>query len=304
MNQGFYRLNTDLISWQTALTMRLAGTGFNAQINMGSASQQIDGVKSVWYRRPVMPKAPPSIKEEYASFVEEEWRACLWSLYTTLDAFWVNPPLIGHRLLEHNKLLQLRTAASVGFATPNTIITNEATELSTFCECQGGTIVVKTIKGHFFRRDDREESFVIYTNPVSTDLLNLYKDDIRLAPVMAQEYVPKKLELRVTIVGKQIFACAIHSQESERTKHDWRRYDFEKVKHEPYQLPPELEKKLLQLMDVWGLSFGAIDMILTPDDRYVFLEINPNGQWGWIEQLTGMPISLAIAELLVNPPKP
>ena len=51
-----------------------------------------------------------------------------------------------------------------------------------------------------------------------------------------------------------------------------------------------------------GVSFGAVDMIVTPNDRYVFLEINPSGQFGWIEKLTGLPISRTIAEVLANPP--
>lgn len=118
---------------------------------------------------------------------------------------------------------------------------------------------------------------------------------------MLQEYVEKALEFRVTIIGGRIFTCAIHSQDSERTRHDWRRYDFEKVKHEVYQLPVEVEQKLLALMKEWGLVYGAMDMILTPSGEYVFLEVNPTGQWGWIEYLTGMPISRTIAELLMNP---
>ena len=83
--------------------------------------------------------------------------------------------------------------------------------------------------------------------------------------------------------------------------YDWRRYDFGHVKHEPCELPPEIVKKLLQAMRIWDLQFGAIDMILTPKGDYVFLEVNPSGKWGWIEAITGMPISKAIADLLVDP---
>ena len=125
--------------------------------------------------------------------------------------------------------------------------------------------------------------------------------NITATPLMAQEYIEKKLELRVTIVGQKVFACAIYSQDSERTKEDWRRYDFDNVRHEQYQLPKEVEAHLMEFMAVCNLTFGAIDMILTPSGRYVFLEINPSGQFGWIEDLTNMPISKAIAETLSNP---
>ncbi|MBU4480422.1 MvdD family ATP-grasp ribosomal peptide maturase, partial [Patescibacteria group bacterium] len=128
------------------------------------------------------------------------------------------------------------------------------------------------------------------------------KADFLLSPVMVQSYIPKKIELRVTIVGENIFTCAIHSQNSEKTKYDWRRYDFENVKHEEYQLPVNVRGKILAFMKKCRLNFGAIDMILTPDNEYVFLEVNPSGQFGWIEKLTGMPIAKSIAELLANPP--
>ncbi len=119
---------------------------------------------------------------------------------------------------------------------------------------------------------------------------------------MVQEYVPKDVELRVTIVGRKVFACAIHSQDSELTKHDWRKYDFGNVRHELCTLPGEVEQNLIALLRFWNLSYGAIDLVRTPDGRYVFLEINPNGQWGWIEELTGAPIAETIAETLANPP--
>lgn len=106
----------------------------------------------------------------------------------------------------------------------------------------------------------------------------------------------------MTVVGDRVFTCAIHSQDSEKTMHDWRRYDFDNVRHEAYQLPAEVEAKILGFMSATGLIFGAIDMVLTPQGDYVFLEVNPQGQWGWIEEFTGLPIARAIAELLANPP--
>jgi len=141
---------------------------------------------------------------------------------------------------------------------------------------------------------------MLYTNIVSEEELKMYLEDISLSPIMAQEYIHKKIELRITIIGEKIFTCAIHSQDSCCTKIDWRHYDFKNVRHERYQLPERIEKQLLKLMKILDLNFGAIDMILTPNGEYVFLEVNPSGQWGWIENLTGMPISKSIAELLVS----
>lgn len=259
-------------------------------------------IKSVWYRRPEYPLAENIQDPICKKFVEDEFRSSLWSLYTSLDmAFWMNDPLWSSHLLEHNKLYQLKIAATVGLQVPRTLISNNAEELILFSRQCGGTIAVKTVRSRIFQVDS-ETCFGIYTNRVSTDILICSRENIQSAPLMAQEYIPKEIELRITIVGNSVFACAIHSQQSEKTKDDWRHYDFERVKHESYQLPVEIEQKLLVFMKKCHLSFGAVDMILTPEGKYVFLEVNPSGQFGWIEKLTGMPISRAIAETLATPP--
>ena len=127
-----------------------------------------------------------------------------------------------------------------------------------------------------------------------------YTDSVRYVPVLFQAYVPKRVELRVTVVGQQVFAAEIHSQASHRTRHDWRRYDFFKTIYLPHELPREVERRCLQLVERLGLCYGAIDMILTPDNHYVFLEINPNGQYLWIENETGLAISDALCDLLIS----
>lgn len=105
-------------------------------------------------------------------------------------------------------------------------------------------------------------------------------DHIVSCPVVFQEYIEKQVELRITIVGDRIFAAEIHSQE--------------------FHLPDEISEKLLRLMQELGLVFGCLDLILTPEGEYVFLEINPAGQWGWIEHFTKMPITEALTDMLIR----
>ena len=125
---------------------------------------------------------------------------------------------------------------------------------------------------------------------------------IRYAPVIFQEEVPKKLELRVTVVAAKVFPAAIRSQESRFLRHDWRHYhDFGESKYySVHTLPEKIEGLCVRLVETLGLCFGAIDLIVTPANEYVFLEINPNGQWLWIEEFTGLPIGDAVAELLIR----
>ncbi|MEK7193684.1 MAG: MvdC/MvdD family ATP grasp protein [Patescibacteria group bacterium] len=303
MDQKYLKFNTETFPRDSQVNLELSDKNLDGMLRIAdNPIISLMEIKSCWYRGTRSPENLSVLPEGYFKLVKEESTAALWSLYTTLETFWMNKPVVANRLLEHNKFFQLKCASRHGLLVPRTIITNDPKNLLEFCRACGGSIAVKMLKGHLFVDSASGEIYTLYTNRVSEDELRTHFESIRIAPVFAQEYIPKKLELRITIVGNNVFTCAIHSQDSTRTQDDWRRYDFGNVRHEQFDLPNEVRDALLKLMKSWDLSFGAIDMILTPEGQYVFLEINPSGQWGWIEELTGMPISRAIAELLSNPP--
>ena len=263
-----------------------------------------DDVKSVWYRRPRTPDVSVELPAVYEGFVRNEsqqFLKFLWSTFSREGIFWLNHPSV-LREIEANKLHQASLAARVGLRVPETLVTNDPSAAREFFGRWNGEVVVKTFGGTGIE-NSAGKPVVVYTSKVPWDFLEMHSSEIRYSPVMFQNYVPKELELRITAVGEQLFTCAIYSQDSSRTKDDWRRYDFGNVRHELYKLPADIKEKLCAFMRASNLAFGAIDMILTPEGEYVFLEVNPSGQWGWIEHLTGMPISRAIAELLANPPR-
>lgn len=303
MGQHYFRLDTDkLLDNSAKLTLALNERQLTGQITlMDRYNLNFESIKSIWFRRP----KPISIKKfkndiRTSQFIEKEFSATLYSLYTNLeDVFWMNHPLYSRNIIEHNKLLQLKLASLSGFLIPHTIITNNQPELLDFCIKNGGTIAIKPLHTSIFREIDNSTT-AIYTNKVTLDFINNKSNSISLAPLIAQEYIEKEFELRLTVVGKRILSCAIYSQDSERTSIDWRRYDFNNVKHEKYELPAGVSLKIHNFMNRCGLAFGAIDMIVTPDGKYVFLEVNQSGQFGWIEELTKLPISESIAEALVT----
>jgi len=305
LQQAYFRLDADaVLRNRTMLSMNLHGADFTGSIRLQNGDAiSMTHIKSVWFRRP----RTLFVDELYAdgeesAFAESEMSGALWSLYCNLDgAFWMNHPLPSRHLLEHNKLLQMKLAAKCGLRVPDTIVSNNSAEIISFCEQHGGVIAVKVLRKAVPNNTDLSRKW-IYTNIVTLDYLKRHADNISSTALMAQEYIAKKVELRVTIIGTNVLACAIHSQDSERTKVDWRRYDFERVKHDVYELPTAVAAKLLAFMDQCNLAFGAVDMIITPDGDFIFLEINPSGQYGWIERLTGLPISRTIAEVLANPP--
>lgn len=298
-----FRLNTDRLLKDSTFSFCLKEGNVNWYFCVDGKTISAADIKAIWYRRPSIPKVSADISYFYKDFVENEAQKFLRFLWTTVnnkEIFWMNNPS-AMRELERNKLRQIQNAFSVGLQTPESFITNSLDTAKEFFDRWRGEIVLKTFGG-VPMIDSNNYLLAAYTSRVSREHLESFGSDIKYAPVFLQNYIPKDFELRITIVGNKIFSCAIYSQNSLRTKDDWRRYDFKNVKHKQYQLPVDIEEKLLKLMNLLGLNFGAIDMIVTPIGEYVFLEINPSGQWGWIERLTDMPISKAIAETLANPP--
>jgi glutathione synthase/RimK-type ligase-like ATP-grasp enzyme len=125
-----------------------------------------------------------------------------------------------------------------------------------------------------------------------------YLEATRLAPVIFQEYVPADVDLRVTVIGDEVFPAAIHSQETEYP------FDFrmtmDAARMEADELPADVVDMLHAFMDRLGLVYGAVDMRRTPDGRHVFLEVNPAGQFLFVEERTGQPIAAALARALAG----
>ena len=255
----------------------------------------LGSVSSIWYRRPAHPIIAPSIVDVDArKYAEgESWDALL-GLWEGINGLLVSKPS-SIRSASH-KWEQIRRAQKLGFKVPKTLITNNPKEARQFCGSVGATAVKAVLRSVIAHKDRHEAA---YTTPIDFDDPRI--EDVDLAPCIFQEYVPKQLELRITVVSDSVFACAIHSQRSDKTKHAWRNYDLKNTPHESWVLPKDVERKCKEMVRSYGLNFSAIDMILTPDGEYVFLELNPNGQWAWIDELTDLPIAEALIRLLFSP---
>jgi MvdD pre-ATP grasp domain/RimK-like ATP-grasp domain len=257
-------------------------------------------VRAIWHRRPGVPEPDARITDAKArEWVCQESQSLLEGIWNTLDCLHV-PGLHHDRYAAENKLKQLVQASQLGFSIPRTLVTNRPSRLLDGFSTFEGRAITKVLSNPVVpRAGDDVEEWSAFTRPIHRRDL-AYRAAIRYAPVIVQEYAPKLLEVRVTVVGSQVFAAAIHSQNNSRTQHDWRHYDFARTPHEAYALPERVSQLCIELVQSLNLNFGAIDLVLTPDGEYVFLEINPSGQWLWIQELTDLPISDAIAELLVT----
>lgn len=247
--------------------------------------------RSVWFRRTKLPEIK-GLKREEQLYILNETESLFENIFSSLKANWLSSPSAVYKA--ENKLLQLKTAIKIGFNIPQTLITNSKQELKQFYSDCNRDIILKPISQT--RIQYNEGSAFIFTNPVTENYItNIESYD--LTPCIYQKNISKEYELRVTVVGDLVFSAAVYSQSDEETKNDWRK---KKLKFEPIEIPNEIQQKCIKLLQELNLKFGAIDLIKTPNEEYVFLEINPNGQWAWIETQTGQKISDAIINQLIK----
>ena len=291
MGEPFFRLDTDRFPFEIKATYS-PETGFTYQD--GEQLVKSDDVAAVWYRRNVAPSLPDTIDQYDREFCTREQKAFIEGTLATLnDVRWLSHPS-ATAYAEH-KLGQLTLARKIGFSTPATSTTNDPVSVKRLSG--NGSLIAKSVKSGYVNSPDGFQA--IFTTRLSqNDLQDL--DGLDLAPATFQELIPKKSDIRVTIVGANLFAAEILSQEKESSSIDWRATDDPDLKHEPHVLPNEIAAKCHEMVHALGLSFGAIDLVRTPEDNYVFLEINPNGEWLWLEYQLEFPIAQSIADWLTQ----
>jgi glutathione synthase/RimK-type ligase-like ATP-grasp enzyme len=197
-------------------------------------------------------------------------------------------------------MVQYRTALDCGFIIPDTVYANSKKSVETFAE-KHDTLCLKSIEGTDVWDDEHGVDYVFYTQILQSKDVHSIPEEAFIQTVnFVQEYVPKAYELRVTVVGNDLFAAKILSQElpDDKGKIDWRQGYESGLSFIKCELPTEIKDKCINVVHALGLNFGCIDLIVRPDGNYVFLECNPNGQWLWIELMTGMKISESIARFL------
>jgi hypothetical protein len=249
-------------------------------------------LKAIWLRRPgrIAPSAAGEfVTAEVTDFVDDVW---------DLDSLPMLPAAAPVVRRAQKKMRQLDLAVRLGFEIPPTLVTNDPDVALDFVRACNGRLISKQVGFADVARTD-SNAYLRYTERVThRDLVHI--EALRRCPLILQAEVPKRHELRVTVVGDDTFTVAIHSQGNPRTALDWRRYDDARTAHEITTLPGEIADRCRRLTGALGLRYAAFDLIVTPDDRYVFVEVNPNGQYLWLEDLTGIPISEAIAAFLAS----
>lgn len=290
----YYRLNTDEIGSDVFLSFNFPHNVFTLYDRPKKLTIDLLTFQSVYFRRPELPKfASGDITPDENQFMQLEIRLTLEGLYKVLrNAYWISD--IDAIRRAENKIYQQLLAKEIGFKIPVGIITNNPKDFFHFCKDNLGDKIIKPIYSG-------QIGWPEMTNVVFTSQLEMQPtaQQIELCPSYLQERIKKQYDVRVTVVGKDVFAARIDSQSNRETMTDWR-VGESILPHEEIRLPQSIQNQCHELLHRLDLQFGAIDFVETPDGEYIFLEINPNGQWAWIETQTGMPISDTIAKQLVN----
>jgi glutathione synthase/RimK-type ligase-like ATP-grasp enzyme len=259
-------------------------------------SLALEEIRSVWLRpdhRELFGIDPPA--SHLAAFVRRESQGAFDGLVALLDdAFWVSSP--GRLVGAGSKVRQLSVAADLGLTVPRSLVTNDPVAAERFLEECEGDMVVKAFRGVIGPRT--EPSIVYTTRVLPSRLADLPL--VRNAPCIFQERIPNDGDVRVTVVGRTLFAVQIGFQPGNATDADWRKVEDAETDYRSIDLPTEVHRQCRTLMDRLGLAAATIDFIRRPDGEYVFLEVNPQANWLWLEMRTGLPISRTMAAMLAR----
>lgn len=242
--------------------------------NKPYSSWSIPDIDVVWYRKVVFPEAIDTTK----SFIRQEIGGlfdCILSNYC--DCRWVNPR---NKLIEAKpKIIQLQHAANLGLRIPDTLVTTSINILKEFSAQHNNQIVAKPIQAQVVGL--AQDAVVVGTRKLTAEY---FESAIRFSPCFAQEKLSLKSEIRVIVFGDRLYPFRLTAKEK---VDDLKQLKLRQIDHERCELDESTSQKIRSLVSLYGLEFGAIDLAVIDDESPIFLELNPNGQWLWLQYMTG-----------------
>lgn len=255
-----------------------------------------DAIGAAWYRKvanfSLSRIENDRARQQYVTNEVRHFHDTFWSVYP--ESVWLNSP--EKMKAADKKLGQILLARELGFSVPQTVITSGWNTIDEGLLSQHPQIVVKVVRGIVSENDKIK---ALYTTALDSAKVNELRDYSSPFPGIYQPFIDKAREWRVTVVGGKVFPAAIYTDKT--AKVDWRLHQTtQAVRFEEEELSNDVAERCIQYLGMTGLKFGAFDFIEKPDGDMVFLECNPNGQYGWLEEELGFPISAAIADELIS----
>lgn len=244
-------------------------------------------IEAAWWRKPQWAGVVRDDAAQRLSLELELERMHLAIASLVPEAAWLNSPT-AMRAAE-SKLWQLQIAAELGFRCPHSLVANDWEAAHSSLPEKA---VFKALRGGI-RRDGEDR--IVFTSQI--DLGAIGSEMPHPYPGLLQEQIPRAREWRITVVGSLVFPAVVYAPPGGV---DWRRDQLRgRADFAAEEIEPALAAALVALVARLGLRYAAVDLIEEPDGTMVFLEANPNGQYAWLEETLGLPISAAIASSLV-----
>jgi ATP-grasp ribosomal peptide maturase len=274
-----------------SLTAELGPTAWLGVL-AGARPVDLADVSSVFYRRPGDFDIPAGMSGPERQFARSQARIGVGGVLSSLPARWVNHP---SALADAEyKPRQLAAARQLGMTVPATLITNRAEAVREFA-ARHGDVIVKPLA------DPIVEEAGSYTAVWTRKLAQADLDDLAGVSATAhlfQQWVPKAYEVRLTVVGDQLFPVAIHAG-SDQARIDWRS-DYDALTYQVIDCPAEVRQHVSGFCQAFALTYAAFDFVVTDEGRWAFLECNGAGQWGWLAEELDLPIAEALADELTK----
>jgi glutathione synthase/RimK-type ligase-like ATP-grasp enzyme len=299
-----FRLNLDEFPADFGLTLEFTGGRWEGELSHRITGDTLSlcDIGAVWMRKKASFRfLSPDLAPQEQAYAEGEMEHVLFSLLYSLDCYWMSHPAALRAASWKGE--QLRRAARLGFRVPPSLVTNHRGSVETFRAKMAGDIVFKALSSTSLGATEvGPEHQITGSLPTTriTDEHDAALDAVAELPCFFQQHVPKRHELRVTVIGDRVFAARIDSQSDPRTATDYRDFSAE-IRYAAERLPPEIDRRCLELVRSYRLNYGSIDLIVTPAGEHVFLENNPVGQFLFVEELVPeLDMTGAVAACLVE----
>jgi hypothetical protein len=283
------------VSWRGGASMD------ELRSRIGSEVVELTGFDAAVIRRRALPTLPEGLHPSDCAFAMAE-ASVLQDAAAGLgspETFWINSHAAAHRA--ESKPLQLATARRLGLTIPETLISNDPKEALAFCADLGGRIAFKPLTPAGWRSDAGLAA--CYTALINQADLSSRTAAIELCPAIYQQYIEKAYELRVVVLGATVFAVRLDTQQDAAFATDWRigmDAGLTPVT-EVVVLSEALNAQCIAITRGMGLVFGCLDFCVDAAGRAYFLEINPMGQFLWLERLRPeLPLLAAFAGFLAS----
>lgn len=277
---SFFRFNIDKLE--------------NYQINVINGAIEIsyknnlvnfNELDAIYYRKPMMPNLS-EYGSDFHQLMRKDIETLLFGLVESFEGKCLSKPITLKKA--ENKVYQAYLAKKIGFNIPNFLITNNEKIGNDFIKREISIIKPLSL-GKYYTQNS--------VGIIHTNLIDCSKkiENINLSPIYLQKYIEKDYEIRVTVVNENFFPVKIECKDSI----DWRKMDDQVVNYSLIEISEELKEKCLELMKILDIKFGAFDFLVKESNTY-FLEVNPNGQWLWLEEKFNLEISESIFRYLIE----